>query len=186
VAAQEVAVQLELERVLFLPARQNPLKRDEPRTSADDRCEMVNLAIAKNPAFELSRLDLDRPPPSYTVDLLKVLHAHDNQLFFIVGADILPELPRWRAPAEILSLARLSVVNRPGSPLPDLDSLEALQPGARQRVDVVTIPGLAIASRDLRQRVAAGLPIRYLTPPSVERYIRDHHLYRIATPADAG
>jgi nicotinate-nucleotide adenylyltransferase len=177
VAAQEVAWQLRLHRVLFLPARQNPLKRDEPSSSAEDRCAMVRLAIADNTLLELSTLDLDRPPPSYTVDLLKGLHTPHTELFFVVGADILPELPRWRGPDEILRLARLCVVNRPGAHEPDLDALEMLQPGARERVDVVQIPGVAIASRELRERVRSRLPIRYLTPPAVERYIRERGLY---------
>jgi nicotinate-nucleotide adenylyltransferase len=177
VAAQEVAWQQKLDRVLFLPARQNPLKREKPGSSAEDRCEMVRLAIAGNARLELSRLDLDRPPPSYTVDLLKLLHTPENELFFIVGADILPELPRWRAPDEVLHLAQLSVVNRPGAPEPDLAALEALQPSARGRVDVIAIPGVAIASRELRERVHAGMPIRYLTPPAVERYIFERGLY---------
>jgi nicotinate-nucleotide adenylyltransferase len=178
VSAQEAAWQLKLDRVLFLPARQNPLKRGESSTPAEARCEMVRLAIADNPLFELSRLDLDRPPPSYTADLLRALSNEDRELFFLVGADILPELPRWREPLEILRLARLVVVNRPGSPPPDLDALEALLPGARARVDVVVAPGVAIASRELRDRVRVSQPIRYLTPPAVERYVADHGLYR--------
>src|SRR5205085_8228709 len=87
--ASEAAWQLHLERVLFLPARQNPLKRDEPTSDAEARCQMVQLAIADNPRFELSRLDLDRPPPSYTVDLLRGLTSTERELFFLVGADIL-------------------------------------------------------------------------------------------------
>lgn len=178
VAAQEVAWHLKLDRVLFLPARQNPLKRGEPSSSAEDRCEMVRLAIADNPVFELSRLDLDRPPPSYTADLLRALADAEHELYFVVGADIPPELPRWREPATILRLARLVVVNRPGAPVPDLAALEAALPGARDRVDVVPSPGVAVASRELRERVRAGQPIRYLTPPSVERYILERRLYR--------
>jgi nicotinate-nucleotide adenylyltransferase len=174
IAAQEVAWRLELDRVLFLPARQNPLKRGAPSSSADDRCAMVALAIADNPLLELSRLDVDRPPPSYTVDLLRLLDGAGTQLFFLVGADILPELPRWRAPDEILRLARLVVVQRPGFPEPDLAALPEV---ARARVDVVPIPGVDIASRDLRERVRTGQPIRYLTPPVVERYILEHGLY---------
>lgn len=170
-AAQEVAWRLDLDRVLFLPARQNPLKRAEPSSTVDDRCEMVRLAIADNPLFELSRLDLDRPPPSYTADLLRALHALDRELYFIVGADILPELPRWREPEEILRLARLCVVTRPGAPAPDVEA------GARSRVEVVSAPGVAIASRELRQRVRDGQPIHYLTPPAIERYIVEHGLY---------
>lgn len=176
-AAQEVAWQLRLDRVLLLPARQNPLKRGEPSSSAEDRCEMVRLAIADNPLLELSRLDLDRPPPSYTVDLLSILHKPDTELFFIAGADILPELPRWRALDEILRLARLAVVTRPGSAMPEMAGLEAVHPGARDRVDIVRIPGVDVAAREIRDRVRRGRPIRYLTPPAVERYIRERGLY---------
>jgi nicotinate-nucleotide adenylyltransferase len=174
VAAQEVAWRLHLDRVLFLPARQNPLKRGETTTPAEDRCEMVRLAIDANPVFELSRLDMDRPPPSYTADLLRTLHSPAVQLYFVVGADILPELPRWREPEAILQLARLAVVHRPGAPPP---KLEGLPPAGHGRVHIVDVPGVAIASRDLRRRVRSGQPIRYLTPPVVERYIAEHHLY---------
>ena len=175
VAAQEVAWQLHLEQVLFLPARQNPLKEDFSSDS-EHRFEMVCRAIADNPLFAASRVDLDRPPPSYTADLLRTLHSPDQELYFIVGADILPELERWRSPGEILRLARLAVVNRPGAPPPAV-ALQLLRPGARERVDLVEIPGVAIASRDLRQRVADGRPITYLTPPAVERYIAEQRLY---------
>jgi nicotinate-nucleotide adenylyltransferase len=179
-AAQEVAWRLQLECVLFLPARQNPLKQGAPSSEAEVRCAMVVLAIADNPLFALSRLDIDRPPPSYTVDLLQHLQAPDRrtELFFVVGADILPELPRWRAPDEVLRLARLVVVNRPGSPTPNLDELEVALPGARARADVVHIPGVDISARDIRARVETDQPIRYLTPPAVERYIHEKKLYR--------
>ncbi len=183
VAAQEVAWQLELDKVLFLPARQNPLKRDEPGSSAEDRAEMVRLAIEGNTVFELSRLDLDRPPPSYTADLLKVLSAPDRELYFLLGADILPELPRWRDPGEILRLAHLAVVTRPGAPAPDLRQLEMLAPGGASRATLVEIPGLSIASRVLRERVRRGTPLRYLTPPTVEGYIAARGLYR-ASPGE--
>jgi nicotinate-nucleotide adenylyltransferase len=179
-AAQEAAVLLGLERVLFLPARQNPLKEGEPITPAEDRCAMVERAIAANPLFALSRLDLDRPPPSYTADLLRTLKAQtpDDELYFLVGADILPELPRWHRTDEILRLARLVVVNRPDSPQPDVQALEAAFPGARERVDLVFFPGVSVSARYLRARVAEGLPIRYLTPPAVEEYIRAKRLYQ--------
>lgn len=179
-AAQEAALLLGLERVLFLPARQNPLKEGEPITPAEDRCAMVARAIADNPLFELSRLDLERPPPSYTVDLLTTLKTNtpDDELYFLVGADILPELPRWHRTDEILRLAHLVVVNRPDSPQPDVQALEAAFPGARERVDLIFFPGVSVSARYLRGRVAAGLPIRYLTPPAVEQYIRDKRLYQ--------
>jgi nicotinate-nucleotide adenylyltransferase len=180
VAAQEVAWRLELDQVLFLPARQNPLKRGVPNSSAEDRCEMVRLAIDGNPVFTLSRLDLDRPAPSYTADLLKVLHSPERELFFVIGADILPELGRWREPEEILRLAKLAVVNRPGAPPPDLRGLQRLAPGAGSRATLVEIPGVDIAARDIRERVRSGRPIRYLTPPAVVRYILERGLYRAA------
>jgi len=178
--AQEVAWRLQLQCVLFLPARQNPLKQGAPSSEAEDRCEMVARAIADNPLFQLSRLDIDRPPPSYTVDLLQSLQASDRrtELFFLVGADILPELPKWRAPEEVLRLARLVVVNRPGSPFPNLDELELALPGARERADVVRIPGVDISAADLRARVRSDQPIRYLTPPAVEQYVREKRLYQ--------
>ena len=153
-------------------------KGGEPSSSAEDRCEMVALAVADNPIFELSRLDLDRPSPSYTADLLRALQSPEHELFFLVGADILPELPKWREPQQIVQLARLVVVNRPGAPSPDMERVEAVLPGVRERVDRVQIPGVDVSSREIRKRVAAGRPIRYLTPPAVERYIIDRRLYR--------
>lgn len=180
VAAQEAASQLELRRVLFLPARQNPLKRGEEVSSADDRCHMVELAIAGNPVFELSRADLDRPSPSYTVDLLRALRADrpTAELFFLVGGDIVPELPRWHAPSELLELATLVAINRPGAPVPSVAALEQALPAAARRVVLLEVPGMAIAATDLRARVRSNRPIRYLTPPAVESYIHEHGLYR--------
>jgi nicotinate-nucleotide adenylyltransferase len=182
-AAQEAAWRLDLDRVLFLPARQNPLKRGERRTPADKRCQMVERAIADNPLFELSRVDLDRPPPSYTVDLLRALHTGnraERELFFLAGADILPELPRWHAPRAILALAKLVVVTRPGAPDPvaSLQAVEQHLPGARERIELLETPGIAITSTELRARVRAGQPIRYLTPPAVEAFVHDAGLYR--------
>jgi nicotinate-nucleotide adenylyltransferase len=107
-----------------------------------------------------------------------MLQEPGRELFFLVGADILPELPRWHKPQEILRLARLVAINRPESPLPDIAALEAALPGAGERVDLVFIPGVAVSARLLRARVAAGQPIRYLTPPAVERYIQERGLYR--------
>ncbi|MCA1644372.1 MAG: nicotinate-nucleotide adenylyltransferase [Chloroflexi bacterium] len=177
-AAQEAASQLDLERVLFLPARQNPLKQEESVTAAEDRWAMVTRAIADNPLFEASPLDMERPPPSYTVDLLRALEGSDRELFFVIGADILPELPNWRSPDEILRLARLAVVNRPGAPPLDLAALDRALPSARGRIEVVRIPGVAISAREMRDRVHAGRSIRYLTPTAVERFIEARSLYR--------
>jgi nicotinate-nucleotide adenylyltransferase len=180
VAAQEAACQLNLGRVLFLPARQNPLKRGEEVSPAEDRCRMVSLAIDSNSLFELSRVDLDRPSPSYTVDLLRALRAEwpSAELFFLVGADIVPELPRWHAPSALLDLATLVAINRPGAPVLSVAALEQALPAAAQRVILLEIPAMAISATELRARVRAGRPIRYLTPPAVEAYINERGLYR--------
>jgi nicotinate-nucleotide adenylyltransferase len=177
-AAQEAAWQLDLSRVLFVPTRQNPLKRGEPNTDAEDRWRMVQLAIEDNSRFELSRLDLDRPGPSFTVDLVHELTRPGCELFFIVGGDILPELPRWHAPREILDLVTLVIANRPGSPPPDIHDLAAQLPGSRPRLKTIDMPAVDISSSDLRARVHSGQPIRYLTPPAVENYIIERGLYR--------
>lgn len=179
--AQEAAYQLQLERVLFLPAHQNPLKLGEPITPPQARCAMVALAIRGNPRFELSRLDLDRPAPSFTVDLLRLVRdevGEEKPLAFLGGADLLPELPDWYAADEILQLAALVVATRPGQEAPDLAALERRIPGLGARLASLSIPGVAISSTEIRARVARGQPITYLTPPAVERYIRLHGLYR--------
>ncbi|GAC1319135.1 MAG: hypothetical protein NVSMB2_14250 [Chloroflexota bacterium] len=180
ILAQEACWQLDLDRVLFVPAQQNPLKRNQDLSSPETRCAMVLLAIEDNAAFELSVEDIDRPPPSYTVDLLRALWADDRELFFLVGADIVPELPRWYRPDQVLRLARLVIARRPETPAPDLEALDRALPGARDRVDVLDTPGVAISARQVRARVAAHQPIRYLTPASVERYISENGLYRDA------
>ncbi len=180
IAAQEAAWRLGLERVLFLPARQNPLKAGEPTTPPDERCEMVRLAVAENERFSLSRLDLDRPPPSYTVDLLaaaKQQVGSDTELFFVVGGDILDELARWYRPDEIVRQAVLVVVARPGWPAPDISRAERSIPGAARRIVSLATPGVDIASTEIRDRVRTGKPITYLTPPEVERYILERGLY---------
>jgi len=177
IAASEAAWRLGLERVLFLPARQNPLKQAHQMTPPEVRCEMVAAAIADNSTFELSRLELDRPPPSYTVDLLRALRAPERELVFIAGADILPELPRWHAPAEVLQLATLAIVTRPNAPPPDLTAVERELAGAAASIQVIRIPGIDIASSQLRARVRAGQPVRYMTPPAVEALIERYGLY---------
>ncbi len=181
VVAQEAAWRLQLGQVLFLPARQNPLKAGEPVTSAEHRRRMVELAIADNHLFALSTADLERPAPSYTVDLLRRLRAERGAgaaLYFLMGADILPELPRWHQPEELLALATLVAVNRPGWPRPHASRLERELPAARGRILVLSAPGVDISSTQLRERVRAGQPIRYLTPPAVEGYVAEQGLYR--------
>ena len=180
VAAQEVATALDFPRVVFIPTRQPPHKREEPAASPGHRLAMVRLATAGNPLFEVSTLEVDRPGPSYTVDTLRRLTSvyADAELHFIVGMDSLADLPLWHDPGGILRLAKLVAVHRPGWSAVNLGDLVARVPEAAGRVCIVEIPELDISSTDIRERVAGGRPIRYLVPDAVAAYVAEHELYR--------
>lgn len=177
--AEEARVRLSLDEVLFVPARVSPLKLDNTHASGDDRCRMVELAIADNASFRVSRVELDRRGPSYTVDTLEVLreeYGGDVVPYFIMGMDSLETLPHWRRPEDIVRLARLVVVTRPGYRA-DWDALEGAIPGISQATEVIDTLLLDISSTELRRRVREGASIRYLVPAPVEAYIREHRLY---------
>ncbi len=179
VIAEEVRVRLGLERVLFVPARISPLKLARQMAPAHHRCQMIRLAIASNPFFELSLVDLERPGPSYTVDTLRLLKqqlGEGREICFIIGQDALASILSWRDPAEIMRLCRLVVVNRPGYHA-DLPSLEKALPGLRQSLLLLETPELSVSSTDLRRRVREGWPIRYQVPDEVMAYIYEHRLY---------
>jgi nicotinate-nucleotide adenylyltransferase len=180
-AAEEAGDRLALARVLFVPTNVPPHKLGEPITPAPLRVHMVELAIADNPRFALSRADVDRPGPSYTADLLAVLRAELGPaatLYFICGMDMLASLPTWHAPERVLAQCHLVAVTRPGSPSVDLAALERALPAARGRVTVLPAPGLDISGRELRARIAQGRTIRYLVPPAVADFIAAAGLYR--------
>ncbi len=180
VAAQEAHHQLELDRVLFIPAGAPPHKPNRPLSAAHHRLQMLELAIADQPHFAISRVDLDRPGPCYTVDTLALLRSEwgpTPTFFFIEGADSLADIPTWYQPQRLLDLCELAVVERPGVEL-DLLQLERQLPGITSRIQWVQMPLLEISSSGLRTRVRAGRPISYLVPPAVEAYIREHGLYR--------
>jgi nicotinate-nucleotide adenylyltransferase len=190
VVAEEVREALSLDRVLFVPAAVPPHKIGLAITSAEDRAAMVELAIAGNPAFVMSRIELDRDGPSYTADTLAALADEAarqrvaRELFFILSAEAVNGLPSWHEPDRVLALARLVVVPRPGWPLPAPAELEArFGAQAARFVPVATLP-LAHSASDVRARAAAGRSIRYLVPPAVESYIRDHRLYRSANQGE--
>ena len=179
-AAQEAMEAVGLARVLFAPSELNPLKVGNQQSPTRHRVAMTALAIDGNPAYELSRADLGRDGPSYTVDLLERLRGELGgvELAFISGMDVLHELHRWREPLRMLELARLIVISRPGQRVPPLAEIDARLPGASRRITVVETPGVAISSTELRQRVAEGRSVRYLVPDSVAAYIREQGLYR--------
>lgn len=178
ILAELAAEGLALDCVLFVPAADPPHK-GALRASAEHRTAMVERAIAGNPRFSLSRVDLDRPGPHYSVDMLHLLRAEHPQaeFVFLIGGDSLHDLPTWSRPNELIALARLGVMRRPGS-APDLARLERDIPGIRARVDWIDGPQIEISASDLARRVSAGLSIRYQTPDAVRTYIEEHRLYR--------
>jgi nicotinate-nucleotide adenylyltransferase len=176
--AENGRVQLGLERVLFVLAGQPPHKPRCPVASSHHRLAMVEASIADNPTFAVSRIDLDRPGPHYTVDMLALLGQEypAAELFFLMGGDSLTHFLTWRDPVGIVRQAWLAVMQRPGH-VPDMEALERVVPGITRRIAWLDVPRLDISSSDLRQRVREGLPLRYLVPPPVEAYICEHSLY---------
>ncbi len=177
VAASEVAHRFDLDEVVFVPTGQPWQKNSHVVSSAEDRYVMTVLATASDPRFRVSRVDIDRDGPTYTVDTLRDLHRElDEQdsraeLFFITGADALANIATWRDSDEVVSLAHFIGVTRPGHMLTD--------PGLPEgTVTLIEVPALAISSTDCRSRVAHGAPIRYMVPDGVMEYIHKRGLYR--------
>ena len=174
VAASEVAARFQLDEVVFVPTGQPWQKAHYQVSPAEDRYLMTVIATASNPRFRVSRVDIDRPRPTYTVDTLRDLRAvygPDVDLYFITGADALSKILSWKDADKIFELAHLIGVTRPGFVLSDAH----LPPAS---VTLVQVPAMAISSTDCRARVAAGLPIWYLVPDGVVQYIAKRNLYR--------
>ncbi len=195
IVAQEAFARLELDRVYFVPTGQSPHKQGHIISSAADRRAMVERAIATNPRFALSSVELDREGPSYTVETLRRLRAAWGPLaalYLIVGWDMLLDLPDWYDPAGVVAEAtHLVAVHRPGSdPDPDqIDRVRAALPELPPKLIVLPVPQLAISASELRMRVASSLPVRYYVPDSVAQYIADRGLYRpggVSTSASTG
>ena len=177
--AEEARLALQLDRVLFVPAAQQPLKRGAHIAAPEQRLAMVQLACAPNPAFEVSRIELDRPGPSFTLTTLEALQAaRIGELHFILGDDALADLTRWHGAARVVELARIIAVGRPGG-APDLTRIIQALPALSDRLTVLPGPALDISSTTLRRRVAASRPIRYQTPDAVVAYIDELGLYRL-------
>jgi len=184
VIAEEVRTVLHLAEMVFVPAGHPPHKPGRIVTEAQHRLAMLELAIASNPHFTISLVDLERPGPSYTVETLQMLRQQwgaQTAIYFVIGGDSLEDLLAWYDPAGILQqLTALVAVQRPGyeEAAGYRDTLEARLPGIRQRLIMVQAPQLDISATDLRRRVAEGRPIKYQTPEAVERYIIEYGLYR--------
>jgi len=177
-AASEVRMLFDLDEVVFVPTGRPWQKTDRVVTTAEHRYLMTVIATASNKAFSVSRVDIDRDGPTYTIDTLRDLHASlgdDAELFFITGSDALAQILGWRSAEDLFALAHFVGVSRPGYEPVDVTRFPA---GA---VTLVEVPALAISSTDLRDRVCHGHPVWYLVPDGVVQYIDKHGLYRAAS-----
>ncbi|MGI9016192.1 MAG: nicotinate-nucleotide adenylyltransferase [Euzebya sp.] len=174
VTAEQARVDVGLDEVVFVPAGAPWQKTDREVTSSEHRYLMTVLATAANPNFSVSRIELDRQGPTFTVDTLRDLGANltDTSLFFITGADAILNILTWKDADEALELATFVAATRPGY---DLASLK--QHDLTGQVILLDVPALAISSSDVRARFKAGRPVRYLIPREVEEFARKHGLY---------
>ena len=173
VAASEVAAAFELDGVLFVPTGE-PWQKTKV-TDGEHRYLMSVIATASNPRFTVSRVDIDRDGPTYTIDTLKDIRAAypEAELFFITGADAIKQILQWKDVDQVWPLAHFVAVTRPGHLL----ELPEAPEGA---ISVLEIPALAISSTDVRARVAEGEPVWYLVPDGVVQYIGKHNLYQVS------
>ena len=173
VAASEVQQKFDLDEVIFVPTGQPWMKSDSVVTEGEHRYLMTVIATAANPRFTVSRVDIDRTGPTYTIDTLRDIHsARPNaDIFFISGADAIAQILEWKDVEQVWPLAHFVAVTRPGHPL----TISGLP---EQGVSLLEVPALAISSTDCRSRVSRGFPVWYLVPDGVVQYISKHHLYR--------
>ena len=170
IVAEAAAHALELERVHFMPARQQPFKTGYHIAGPEDRAAMLRLATEDNPRFLLDLRELDREGPSYTIDSLRELHAEfsTDELCFLVGADAVRDLPEWREAAKLAGLATMVAFARPGVELPDSEFVSR----------IILVPAVELSATDVRDAVSSGRSVRYLVPAKVAEYIESHSLYR--------
>ena len=181
IMAECVRDALKLDKVIFLPLAKPWNKPDQDLASIEDRFSMLMAAIKTNPAFSLSRVEIDSPRPRYDSDLLKKVCGDGDEasdFFCILGSDALAGLPHWQHIDELLQLMKFVVVDRPGHDTREvLRAVEASLPSAEDRFHIVESPPIAISSTDLRRRASAGLSLRYRVPDSVATYIARNGLY---------
>lgn len=181
--AEHAAEALALERVIFIPARIPPHKRNEELASARHRVRMARLAVADNPRFSVSEIELKRPGRSYTIDTVCAMRKRFGgaaELFFLIGADTVGELKMWLEIRKLVTLCRFVPLRRPGVRLPDAGELAA-EIGEKEARGILKrmlkMPRLEVSASDIRHRVAEGRSIRYLVPDAVAEYIRKYRLY---------
>jgi nicotinate-nucleotide adenylyltransferase len=181
--AEEAREAVGMETVLFVPVGIPPHKLGRRIAPVADRVAMVEAAIDGNPAFRLSRVEVDRAGPSYAVDTVALLSAAERlagrepDLWWILSAEAFAAIGSWRDPSRLIASCRMAVVPRAGAARPTPAWIDACLPGAADRVAVVDGPELGVSSSLIRERIAAGRSVRYLVPDVVDRYIAEHHLY---------
>lgn len=179
ILAEEARDQLDLSLIYFVPAGDPPHKRDRRLAPVEDRLRMVDLAVADNACFCPSRVDADRPGPHYTIDMVHIIQGQlppGSELFFLMGFDSLVDLPKWHEPAQLIAACHLVALTRHDIEL-NWGPLEAALPGIRERVTILDMPELEIASHQIQERVRQGRSIRYLVPEKVDEYIQARGLY---------
>jgi nicotinate-nucleotide adenylyltransferase len=191
ILAEQCREQGQLDQVLFVPAARPPHKQEMPLTPFHQRVEMLELAIAGQPAFHIEELEKDRPGPSFTVHTLEALHRQHpgSEFFLLLGSDTLHDLKHWYQPERIAELAGLLVVLRPDWPAfseRELANALKLPDRVAPRFHLVQTPLVDISSRDIRRRIAEGRSVRYLLPRGVEAFIFDKHLYQKNGTASGG
>ena len=171
ILAEEAVSKMRLNKVIFVPSYIPPHKKVESDISALDRLAMTRLAIADNPNFEVSSIEIDAKKRSYSIDTLKAfkkLYGDDAKLFFLTGSDSLKDLFSWKDINDIFKVSKFVVANRPGYPIENVP----------KEVETVVITPIEISSMDIRKRLAEGRSIRYLVPEKVREYILSHQLYK--------
>ncbi len=185
--ARHALAELRLERLIFMPVRVAPHKRGDADPGSRRRVDMCRLAVGESERVSVSTLEVEREGPSFTIDTLRAIAVSDPgaELTFVAGADMARSLPSWRAPREILRLARLAVAERGGAARQEIsDVMRTLD--AQDRVTFLNMAPVDVSSSMVRDRVAAGEPIDSLVPAGVARYIADHRLYRNPERVDPG
>ena len=178
VTAEAALSEFHLDEVVFVPTGQPWMKAERDVAAPEDRYLMTVIATSSNPRFWVSRIEIERAGPTYTVETLQELRRETGDgadLFFITGADAILEIFQWKDPEEVLNLAHFIAATRPGY---DVARFEREAPTRHPNISVLSVPALAISSSDIRQRVRDGRPIRYLVPEGVQTYIEKSLLYR--------
>ncbi len=178
--AEYVRAEMALDQVLFIPAGRPWFKERQPVTDAGHRLEMTRLAVTDNPHFAVSDMEVRRDGPTYTIDTLAELRREKGkgvEFYLILGIDALNELHRWRRPTDVLNMATLVGVTRPGADTVDRAALDSIREGASDEVVIVDGLRIDISAADIRRRMSEGLSVRGIIPQAVEDYAKRHVLY---------